>query len=236
MTSPGKLPKPRTAPDAFDGDAPSANVFGWREEPCRTCPSDIRSVAYSRPVRLGSLWCLFGTFMACTYGLIFLDVVPLGVGISAMMLCMVVTFGAFETIRAINLARRQITAVVIEVADKSNRDRAAEYGAIMRKIASVGTQAEDVLGDWGQRVEDMYVACDAAEARRNVERTSQLTALRARVDEMSETFAGELLCVNGALNGVRASVDALTASQTLPVPSDGVTAALTTATVRAEAE
>jgi hypothetical protein len=91
--------------------------------------------------------------------------------------------------------------------DRYERDRIAEYGALMRKIENVGNKAEAVLSDWGQRIEDMYVACDAAEARRNVERTDQLQAVRVRIDDLTETFAGELLAVNGALNGLRSTLD-----------------------------
>lgn len=82
---------------------------------------------------------------------------------------------------------------------RDDRERTTEYGAIMRKVNSVSEQAEQSFAHAVDRIEEMIVACDAAEARRNVERTDQMNTL-------SETYASELLALNGALCGLRSAM------------------------------
>ena len=130
--------------------------------------------------------------------------------------------------------------LIAMVLDRHERDRTAEYGAIMRKISFVEGHADNLIGQTMQRIEDvgtrlesmraayetgweifdkelqnglssveqMVAACDAAEARRNVEH-------HAALDKLSETFASELLAINGAMGGLRAAVDDALTSRTV---------------------
>lgn len=168
-----------------------------------TTATDATYSGFFRPGGFLAAWVVFGLSMALLAGV---GAISSEIGIAADMIGLVIVGVGTQIMSAIERVDRRVFYLIAE-GRQFHRDRGAEYGAVMRSIASTGTAAEAVLAEWGQRVEDMYVACDAAEARRNVERADQLTNVSTSIHDLAETMAGELLAINGAMNGLRALLD-----------------------------
>lgn len=126
---------------------------------------------------------------------------------------------------------------ILYAIDRNERDRIAEYGAIMRKAEShaaashdrldtacngvlllIQRQAEDqaAMGKLTGLLHEIAdsIAKDAriltvlaeTEERGICKASRDAEAIRAAIDGLGETFASELLAINGAMNGLRSEI------------------------------